>query len=56
MLRYRRNGTANLPMVLEPKASRWYVDATETRTKLDFGGRMGRPVGERYPEAQGRYQ
>ncbi len=48
---YKRNGTANLFIGFEPKAGRRYVDATDTRTKLDFAGQMKRLVDERYPEA-----
>ena len=48
---YRRNGTANLFIGFEPKAGRRYVDATDTRTKLDFAAQMKRLADERYPDA-----
>jgi transposase len=48
---YKRNGTVNLFIGLEPKAGQRYVDVTDTRTKLDFAGQMKRLVDERYPEA-----
>ncbi len=49
---YKRNGTANLFIGFEPKAGKRYVDATDTRTKLDFAGQMKRLCDERYPEAE----
>lgn len=49
---YRRNGTANLFIGFEPKAGRRYVDATDSRTKLDFAAQMKRLADERYPEAE----
>lgn len=49
---YRRNGTANLFVGFEPKAGRRYVDATDSRTKLDFAAQMKALSDERYPEAE----
>lgn len=54
---YRRNGTANLFMHLEPEAGRRYVDATDARTKPGtrsrvFAARMKALVDERYPDAE----
>ncbi len=64
---YRRNGTAHrrlraaltgsrfapyLFIGFEPKAGRRYVDATDSRTKLDFAAQMKRLADERYPEAE----
>ena len=54
---YRRNGTANLFMHFAtrervPEAGRRHVDATETRTKLDFAGQMKWLADERHPEAE----
>jgi len=48
----RRGGTANLFIGFEPKTGRRYVDATDTRTKLDFAGQMKRLVDERCPDAE----
>lgn len=49
---YRRNGTANLFIAFQPKAGRRHVEATDSRTKVDFAAQMKRLVDERYPEAQ----
>jgi transposase len=49
---YKRNGTVNLFIAFEPKAGRRHVDATDSRTKLDFAAQMKRLCDERYPEAE----
>jgi hypothetical protein len=49
---YKRNGTANLFIGFEPKAGRRHIDATESRTRVDFAEQMKRLADERYPEAE----
>ncbi len=49
---YKRNGTANLFMHLEPKAGRRQVNVTDRRTKLDFAAQMKALTDEYYPEAE----
>lgn len=49
---YRRNGTCNLFMLVEPQAGLRHVEVTERRTKQDFAQQMKALVDERYPEAQ----
>jgi hypothetical protein len=48
---YRRNGTANLFLSIEPKTGTRHVEVTERRTKQDFAFQMKSLV-ERYPEAE----
>jgi hypothetical protein len=48
---YRRNGTANLFLSIEPKTGTRHVEVTERRTKQDFALQMKSLV-ERYPEAE----
>jgi hypothetical protein len=48
---YRRKGTANIFMTVEPLAGRRHVSVTERRTTLDFAAEMKRLVDVLYPEA-----
>ena len=48
---YRRNGTANLFMFVEPQAGWRHVAVTARRTKGDFAEQMRWLVEERYPDA-----
>jgi len=48
---YRRKGTANLFIAVEPLAGWRQVTATERRTKLDFAAELKR-LSERYPDAE----
>ena len=48
---YRRNGTRNLFMFLEPLAGKRHVTVTQLRTKQDFAHCMKWLVDEAYPEA-----
>lgn len=49
---YKRQGTANIFMTVEPLAGWRHVDATEQRTTLDFAGQMKQLVDVHYPEAE----
>lgn len=49
---YRRNGTANLFMIVEPLAGRRHVEVTERRTALDFAQQMRWLVDEAYPDVK----
>jgi hypothetical protein len=49
---YKRNGTRNLFMFLEPLAGQRQVDVTDQRTKQDFAHCMQWLVAEAYPEAE----
>ena len=49
---YRRNGTANVFMTVEPLAGWRYVEVTERRTALDFAQQMRWLVDEAYPDAK----
>src|SRR5579872_4182459 len=48
---YQRNGTANLFMLVQPRAGWREVTVTERRTKCDFAAQMRRLVDEQFPEA-----
>ena len=48
---YKRNGTRNLFMVLEPQRGWRHVEVTERRTAQDFAHQMKWLVDEVYPEA-----
>jgi hypothetical protein len=48
---YKRQGTANIFMTVEPLAGWRHVEVTEQRTTLDFSGQMKRLVDVDYPEA-----
>lgn len=48
---YKREGTRNLFVFLEPQAGWRHLAVTERRTKLDFAEQMRWLVEERYPEA-----
>lgn len=48
---YRRNGTANVFMAVEPLAGWRGVTVTERRTKVDFAAEMKRLADIDYPEA-----
>lgn len=48
---YKREGTRNVFMCVEPKGAYRHVEVTERRTKLDFAEQMRRLVDEEYPEA-----
>lgn len=49
---YRRQGTANVFMTVEPLAGWRHVAVTEQRTKLDFAAQMKQLVDIHYPEAE----
>jgi len=49
---YRREGTANLFMSVEPLSGWRHVDVTEQRTKLDFAAQMKQLVDVHYPKAE----
>jgi hypothetical protein len=49
---YRRNGTANVFMTVEPLAGWRHVDVTERRTAVDFAHQMRWLVDEAYPDAK----
>ena len=49
---YRRNGTANLFLVVHPEAGGRHVQATDRRTKMDFAARMKALVDEQFPAAK----
>lgn len=49
---YRRNGTCNLFMFMDPDAGWRHVAITDRRTKQDFAQQMKWLVDERYPEAE----
>jgi hypothetical protein len=49
---YRREGTANIFMKVEPLKGWRHVDVTEQRTKLDFAEQMRQLVDVHYPEAE----
>jgi hypothetical protein len=49
---YKRLGTANIFMAVEPLAGKRTVRVTERRTKLDWAQFIEHLLGEAYPEAQ----
>lgn len=49
---YRRKGTANIFMAVEPLAGRREVSVTKQRTMLDFAAEMKRLVDVHYPQAR----
>jgi hypothetical protein len=49
---YRRNGTANLFMLVQPRAGWREVTVTERRTKREFAEQMRRLVDEHFPAAE----
>jgi hypothetical protein len=49
---YRRNGTANVFMTVEPLAGWRHVEVTERRTALDFAQQMRWLADEAYPDAK----
>ena len=49
---YKRQGTANIFMTVEPLAGWRHVDATEQRTTLDFAAQMKQLVDVHHPEAE----
>jgi DDE superfamily endonuclease len=49
---YRRNGTANVFMIVEPLAGWRHVEVTERRTAIDFAHQMRWLVDEAYPDAK----
>jgi hypothetical protein len=49
---YRRNGTANVFMLVQPRAGWREVTVTERRTKRDFAEQMRRLVDEQFPTAE----
>jgi DDE superfamily endonuclease len=49
---YRRNGTCNLFMFLDPDAGWRHVSVTAQRTKRDFAHQMKWLADERYPDAE----
>ena len=50
--KYRRNGTANLFLVVHPEAGGRHVQATDRRTKMDFAARMKAPADEQFAAAK----
>ena len=48
---YKRQGTANVFMAVEPLAGWRHVEATDQRTKLDFALQMKQLADDYYPEA-----
>ena len=49
---YRRNGTCNLFMFVDPDAGWRHVAVTDRRTKVDFAQQMKWLADERYPQAE----
>jgi DDE superfamily endonuclease len=49
---YRRNGTANVFMMVEPLVGWRHVEVTERRTALDFAQQMRWLVDEAYPDVK----
>lgn len=49
---YRRHGTVNLFVSVEPKARRRTIKVTKRRTKVDFAKEMKRLVTKKYKEAK----
>ena len=49
---YKRNGTRNLFVMIEPQAGWRHFAITARRTKIDFAEQMRWLVEERYPEAE----
>jgi hypothetical protein len=49
---YKRNGTANLFMVVEPRAGWRQVQVTQRRTKADFAAQMKELVDTHFPQAE----
>ena len=49
---YRRKGTANLFVMVEPLACWRHVAVTEQRTRLDFAAQMRQLVDVHYPQAE----
>lgn len=49
---YRREGTANIFMTVEPLRAWRHLEVTEQRTKLDFAEQMKQLVDVHYPEAE----
>lgn len=49
---YKREGTANIFMMVEPLAGKRWVRVTDRRTKQDFAEQLRIMVYERYPEAE----
>jgi len=49
---YKRNGVANLFMMVEPLRGRCHVTVTPRRTKTDWAEEIRRIVDERYPQAE----
>lgn len=49
---YRRQGTANPFLIVEPRAGWRHVDVTAQRTAQDFGHQMKAPVDVHYPTAE----
>jgi hypothetical protein len=49
---YKREGTCNLFIAIQPKAAWRHVDVTKRRTKLDFAQQMKALVDEHFADAQ----
>jgi hypothetical protein len=49
---YKRNGTRNIFLAVEPKGGRRYTEVTKRRTKQDFARFVRRLVDEFYPETE----
>jgi len=48
---YKRNGTGNIFVAIEPKAGKHFLSVTERRTKQDFAYFVKRLMNEVYPKA-----
>jgi hypothetical protein len=49
---YKREGTANIFMMVEPLTGKRWVRVTDRRTKADFAEQLRIMVDERYPDAE----
>lgn len=49
---YKRNGTCNLFLIIEPKRGWRHIDVTARRTKEDFAHQMKALVDEHFPDAK----
>lgn len=49
---YKRNGTCNLFMMLEPDRGWRHVEVTDRRTKVDFAQQMKALVDDHFPDAE----
>jgi hypothetical protein len=49
---YKRNGTCNMFLMVQPKEGWRHIDVTERRTKADFAQEMKALVDEHFPQAE----